>query len=332
MKTLALVFALATVAYSQQDSALSDRTLERMKDRLGLTDEQVSKIKEISAQGKENEDKARTEREDKIKALLNDEQKKQYEEGRRNGFRGGGGGGGGQGGGGNFGAGWADRFMAPAIDTLKKDVGLTDEQGEKVKGHLDEFNKDVQARLDEYREKGYQGIDWQAELAKGQERVKDLSEKVKTHLTDEQKPKFDKLIDDRFNTNRPGGAGGAGGGTPTPPRGGRRERASVDDRVKRVMEALKIETAEDAATLRELVKKVVEAQYAIEDYEGDMRKGIEDLSKKTDATEDDIKSKIEELRGPRRDKDKALRDAQKSLAEVVTYRQELELIKQGILR
>jgi chromosome segregation ATPase len=157
---------------------------------------------------------------------------------------------------------------------------------------------------------------------------------VKQHLDDEQKGKFDKLIEDRFNLSRWGGGGG-GGGTPTPGGGGRdgrSRRPSVDERVKRVMESLKVETAEDAAAIRDLVKKCVEAQYALEDYDQEARKQVEDLSKKTDASEDDLKTRIDEIRGGRREKDKTLKDCQKSLAEVVTYRQELELIKSGILR
>ncbi len=327
---LAWILALSAAASAQEGDRgdrAAERMLERMKERLNLSDEQATKIKELSQQGRESEEKARVERDEKIKELLNDEQKKQYEEFKRNPWSRGSGGGGS----GGAGSGWLDRFLAPAADQLKKDLGLSDEQADKVKVHLDEFNERARARFEEMRQNGFQGLDWQAETQKFQENVKDLTEKVKQHLNDEQKGRLDKLLEERFNLSRL--QGGGGGGTPTP--GGRDRgprRPSVDERVKRVMEALKIETAEDAAAVRELVKKCVEAQYALEDYEGESHKQIEDFSKKTEATEDEIKGKIDELRGGRRERDKTLKDCQKSLAEIVTYRQELELIKQGILR
>ena len=222
--------------------------------------------------------------------------------------------------------GWLGRFMAPPIDQLKKDLGLSDEQAEKIKVQLDQFSEAMRARFDEMRQNGFQGLDWQEEAKKFQELVAGLGDKIKQHLSDEQKEKLDKLFQERFNRF---GAGGA------PPRGtetGRPARPSAEERIKAVMSALKIEEAEDAAAVRADVKKVVEAQYALEDYERESRTKLDELAKQGDAGEDAIKAKLEELRTGRKEREKALREAQKALAEIVSFKQELELIRNGILR
>jgi len=306
-----------------------DRELNRLKERLGLTDEQVEKIRELNKNQREGEDKLQKERDEKFKEVLTEEQRTKYEEYRRN-PRGGGGGGGGFGGGG--GQGWMERFQAPPIDLLKKDVGINDEQAEKIKPHLDHFNEVGRKNFEEMQQNGFQGFNWQDETKKFQDRVKEMGEKVKEHLSDEQKEKYDKLSQSRYTVGGFGGfGGGGGGGNPRREERGP-QRPSVDDRVRRVMEAFKMENAEEAAVVRDLVKRVVEAQYALEDYEKTAKTSLDELSKKAEATEDEIKTKIDELRGGRKEKDKAVKDAQKALAEIVTYRQELELIKAGILR
>ncbi len=329
----AAVLVLASAPAWAQGGQGGERQTEwyfnRMKERLNLTDEQMNKIKELSKEGREAEDKLQKEREEKVKEVLTEEQRKQYDEFRRNP------GGRGQGGGGQGGGmqGWIERFLAPSADQLKKDLGLTDEVTAKVKTHIDEFNDGARQRFEEQRQNGFQGLDWQEEMRKFQDRTKELGDKIKQHLDDPQKEKLDKLMADRFNFGGMGGMFGRRGGQGGDGGGGRGERRpSVDDRVRRAMEALKIESAEDAAAVRDLVKKIVEAQYALEDYERESRTKVDELSKKTDAGEEEIRNKLDELRGGRKEKDKGVKDAQKALYEVVTYKQDLELVKQGILR
>jgi hypothetical protein len=316
-----LAFILASaVAWAQDRPSQQDQMLNRLRERLGLTEEQFEKVKQIYTTTRESEEKIQKEREEKVKELLNDDQKKQYDEFRRNPW-----GGRAPGGMGGMGAQWLER-MLPQIDSLKTELNLSDEQAEKIKVHLEEFAAKARERVAEMQANGFQGMNWQEEMQKFQERIKELTEKVKTHLNDEQKAQLDKLVENRFqNMGRgPGGPGGREGGRPP--------RPSVEDRLRRVMETLRIEQAEEAAAVRGLVKAVVEAQYALEDAEREARTKIDEMARKTDLTEDEIKVKVDELRGVRREKDKTVRDAQKSLSEVVTYRQELELIRAGILR
>lgn len=327
IKTMAcLVFVLAASAAWAQDRPQNQNQgqewmLNRMKERLGLSDEQFEKVKQVYTQTREAEEKAQKEREEKIKELLNDDQKKQYDELRRNPTGRGGMGGGLQGG--NM----MERLMAPGVDVLKKELTLTDEQAEKIKAHLEEFNQKARERFEEMQQNGFRGFNWQDETQKFQERVKEMGEKVKAHLTDEQKAAYDKFSESRFTIPNMGNRGVPGGRE-----GGRPNRPPVEERVRRVMESLKMDNAEEAAAVRELVTKVVTALNELEDVERATRTSIDELGRKADASEEEIKAKIDELRGQRREKDKGVRDAQKSLSEVVTYRQELELIRAGVLK
>ncbi|MBI2933616.1 MAG: hypothetical protein HYY16_18390 [Planctomycetes bacterium] len=299
----AAVLGCATSAWAQ------DGWIERLKERLELTDEQATKIRDITQQNREAEEKLQQERDDKIRELLTDEQRRRYEEMRQEGGRRGGPG---------MGMGWAERFLAPAIDAVKRELELTEEQAAKVKPLLDEFNEKARARFEELRQAGRRGLNWQEEVQRFQEGVKELAEKMKEHVTDGQKEKLDRLMGERFNFDRAGGP--------------RRGRPNPEERTRRAMETLKVEDAEEAAAVREAVKKVVEAQEALDEWERDARARVEELARKTDVPEEEIGAKLEELRAARRDKDKALKDAQKELYEIVTSRQEVELIRMGILR
>jgi len=204
----------------------------------------------------------------------------------------------------------------PSTDELKQQLNLTDDQVTKIDALRDEIRQEMR----DFFQSGPQ----RDEIQKKMKEIRDAAiKRTRELLTDEQKPKFDEIVKNAQQ----------GGDNPRfGPPGGGRGRPSVDDRVRGVMERLKIESAEEAAAVRDLVKKVVEAQHAMEDYERDSRRKIDELARKTDAGEEEIKTSIEDLRTGRKEKDKGVKDAQKPLAEIVTYKQELELIRQGILR
>ncbi len=297
---VAAILAIASsAAFAQEDPI--ERQVERLKDQLKLTEEQVGKVREVLK--KNNED---------IRGLLTDEQKKSYDEnlargGRGNRERGGQGGGGFRGFGGQ---------AMPSTDELKQQLNLTEEQVTKIDALRDEIRQEMR----DFFQSGPQ----RDEIQKKMEEIRDGAiKRTREVLTDEQKPKFDEIV----KTFQQGGDG------PRPPGFGRGpQRPSVDERLRRLMEALKIEKADEAAAIRDAAKKVIEAQYALEDYDREVRTKVDELAKKAEITEDEVKTKLEELRTARKDKDKAVKDAQKGLAEIITYKQELEFIKQGILR
>jgi hypothetical protein len=320
-----IVMAASGAAMAQEDRDL-DRRVQRLKDSLKLNDEQAAKAKEIYKADKEATDKLEKERQDKLKEILTDDQKKSYDEllngGGQGGRRAPGGGQGGQGG---FGGGMMDRMLGPTMDQLKSELTLTDEQVGKIQPVVDEFRKKAQDRFDELRQGGFQGMNWREEMDNFRKSMEETGSKVKEHLTEEQKTKFDALV-----KQRGGGAGGNNGGGNTPSQD--RRGLSVDERVKRAMDALKIENGDEATAIKDLIKKVAEAQVALESWDRDSRPKIDETLGNKDLKDEDLETKLKDLRTQRKEKEQAIKDAQKALAEVVSYRQELELIKQNILR
>jgi hypothetical protein len=336
----AFVVSMAAAAFAQgggNEERDIERRVNRLKDSLKLNEEQTAKAKEIykaDAEAQNKLDKERTDlekaRQDKIRELLTDDQKKSYDDYLQGGGRGGRGnqGGGGQPGGGFGGGrgGWMENMLGPTTDQLKKDLDLTEDQVSKIGPILDEARKKAQDRMEELRQNGFQGLNWREEMDNYRKGQEEIHNKVKEHLTEEQKTKYDAANQRRMN---PFGGGNPGGGrTPTEERRG----PSVDERVKRAMDALKIENADEAAAIKELIKKVAEAQVALETWDRESRPKIDEVLGNKELKEEDLEGKLKEFRGQRKEKETGVKDAQKALAEVVSYRQELELIKQNILR
>ena len=314
MVTLAIVMALATA----QDRGTEFR-VNQLKQQLGLSDEQTAKVKEIFDKDVE-----------RIREVLTDEQKTKYDELRRGQGQGGGqfrfGGQGGQGG---FGGG--RNFGQMQMDNLKTELSLSDEQVEKIKPIVDEFNAQAQKRMEELRTGGFQGLDWAAELQKGQDNMKAFSDKVKTHLTEDQKTKADQMMERMTGWMRaiPGmlqrlQPGAAAGGTAS--------RASAEERVKKAVDALKIENEAERNAIRSLIEKAVKAQDALDDYLKSSRDTLGAAASNSELSNEALEDKLSEQRKERRRLEKDLKDAQDALADVVNSRQELELVRQAILK
>jgi hypothetical protein len=328
MRVLMALALMASPLLAQQDNTRqTEFAVQRLKDRLKLSDDQAAKVKEILTKDTEDRTKMDDARTEKITALLDADQKKLYEEMRTNqrGFRGGA-----QGGAGGFqfgGAGGRGGMGQLNVEDLKRQLNLTDEQVEKIKPLYDEFNATVQKRMEELREKGFQGLNLGEEMTKGQENMKALAEKVKAHLNDEQKTKLDgimeqmtgwmRMVPNLLNQNR----------TPSTP-----ARPSVEDRVKSVVAALKIEKDDERSAIADLVTKIVRAQYDLEDFIKSTRDKLLEASKNKELSDAAVEDRIKEAQQDRVKREKELSGLQKQLSEVVTNRQELELMAQGILK
>jgi len=120
--------------------------------------------------------------------------------------------------------------------------------------------------------------------------------------------------------------------TPTPGAENRRGGPSVDDRVARAMEVLKFEKPEEAEAVKGLVRKVVEAQEKLETSMRENRGKLEEISRDAALSDDAVGAKLDEVRKPQKDQEKVLADARAALVEVLTSRQELDLIRRGVLR
>jgi len=326
MRALMVVALLASpvLAQQQQQDRATEFMVQRLKDRLKLNDEQAAKVKEIFTKDGEERAKMDDARNEKIAALLDADQKKLYEEyrasqrGGRGNFQFGGGGGG------QFGGG---RMGQLNVEDAKRQLNLTDEQVEKVKPLYDEFNANAQKRMEELREKGFQGLNWQEELQKGQDNMKALAEKVKAHLNDEQKTKLDgimeqmtgwmRMVPNLMNQNRTASAPA---------------RPSVEDKVKSAIAALKIEKDDERSAIADLLTKVVKAQYELEDFIKSSREKLAEASKNRDLSDAAVEDRIREAQDDRLKRERSIAGLQKQLSEVLTNRQELELMAQGILK
>jgi hypothetical protein len=306
-----LIWAAAILFAQQQQDPVESR-VERYKQQLNLTDEQVPKIREIVK--KQMED---------MKAVLTDEQKQRLD----GGGQGGRGGNNGQGNNQGNGFGNAFRGWLPATNDLKTSVGLTDDQVTKINEIRDAARQEGRNFFQNRGRRG-QGNQGGQNLAQEYQAFQEKS-KEETHkkivaiLTDEQKPKFEEAVK-AFAANQPApgqGFGGQGG------RGG-----TLDERVGRVMENLKIDDAKEADAVKTLVKKVMEQMDKLDTYNRETRTKIDEASKNKDLSDDAVGEKITEIMKGHHEIEKDLTAARKALTEVVTNRQELELLRRGILR
>jgi Spy/CpxP family protein refolding chaperone len=298
--------------FQQQDpERQAEQRARWLKEQLGLSDDQLQKAADIYKQSREAEQKLETDRQAKLRELLTDDQKKKYDEilAAQNrprtplsGF---------------------ERMMDGWADTLKRELSLDDATMEKVKPVVEEFRKKIQERGEKLRADGFQGMNWQEEMQKFQDGAKEAGEKIKEHLTPEQKEKFDKLVE-RFQPGR-GGFGAPGGGE-------RRGPPSAEERATRAVETLKISDSAELAAVKAAVRKVYDAQHALGEFEREYWTKVEELRKDASLTDEQVNAKLNELRASRLEKDKAVKAAQGELREIISVRQELELFRHGALR
>jgi hypothetical protein len=288
-----LFLCVAGAALAQQEDPV-ERQVQRYKDQLNLTEDQQVKIRELLRRQQED-----------FRAVLTDEQKTLYDEQLRR-----------FGGRGNFvagGPGIGRGGWLPSSDELKKPLGLSDEQAAKIDEVRDLVRQEMRAFAQENRGQARNPDDWQ----KFMEKVRDeAARKVRDLLTEEQKPKFDELLKS----------------SAVPQTGPGRPGQSLEDRLKRVMESLKIEKDAEAEAIRGVVRRVLEALDKVDSYQRESRSKLDELVRNQELSDEAVGDRIEELRKGSRDLEKALGGARKELAEIVTNRQELELIRRGILK
>lgn len=288
------MLVLLLCAVVQQEDPV-ERQVDRLKEELRLTDEQAAKARDIVKR-----------QQDDLKSILTEEQKPRLEEMLRGGRRGGPPGG--AEGRGNARGGWF-----PSTDDLKTRLGLSDDQAAKLNEVRDGVREEMRRMFqDRNNRPGPEAFD---------KLRQDTTAKMRDALSDEQKSKFDELMKG-FQTPTPGGDRERGG------RGGN----STDERVARAMEALKFEKLEEADAVKGLVRKVVELQEKVEQTSRDNRGKFEELQRDTALSEEAVGDKLAELRKAMKEYEKQLADARGQLSDVVSSRQEVELLRRGILR
>jgi Spy/CpxP family protein refolding chaperone len=304
------VLLAATPAFAQQTQQDDpvERSVQRLKDQLTLTDEQVTKVRDI----------VKKERED-VKAVITDAQKTTYD------AAGGGRGNRAPGGNNNTNAFGNFRGWLPPTNDLKTSLTLTDDQVTKINEIRDAVRQEMRSFF-QNRGRGNGGAQNLGEqFTAFQEKSKEeTSKKIKDLLTDEQKPKFDEAVkvfaasQPAPGQTTPGGFGNRGG--------------TVDERAARIMENLKIEDAKEADAVKALIKKVMEATDKVDTYQRETRTKIDDIAKNKELSDAAVGDKIGEILKGHVDLEKEVAAARKALTEVVSNRQELELLRRGILR
>jgi hypothetical protein len=325
MRTIVALLVLTGAAWAQQDpSRFTEGLINRLKDRLKLNDDQVSKLRDILTKDYEDRQKMDEARTAKINEILDEDQRRQYEEFRRT-SRGLGGPGGQQFRFGQGGQGFGQGGMT--LDDFKRELTLTDEQAEKIKPLVDEFNAATQKRMEELRNGGFQGLDWPSEVQKFQDAIKALMDKVKGFLSDEQKSKADAYYERTTGWMRylPGLQNRAGGAD-------RGSRQTPEERVRRAVEALHIDNDAERMAIRDLIEKIVKAQADFEEFQRISREKLSGTARDKELSDTALEERIHEAQEGRRSREKEIAGLQKQLAESVNNRQEIELILQGILK
>jgi hypothetical protein len=320
MSVLAWI-ALGAAGLAQQDPRGVDFVLSRMKERLNLSEDQVSKVREILSRDVQDRARLEEDRTSKINEVLDEDQKRKYEE-FRNALRGPGAGGPG---GGFRGVGVG---MQPlSLEGLKRDLSLTEEQAASIKPIVEEWSAGLQKRMEDLRGGGLQGLNFGAEIQKFQESLRQVLDRIKEHLTADQKPKADALYDRLTGWTRlipPPQEGGRGPGQPL--------RPSPEERLKRALEALRIDREEERNAIRDLIARVLKAEQDLEDFGRESRERLSRTARNRELSDAAVEDSLKEFQEERKKREKELSNLQRQLAEVVNNRQEIELIVQGILK
>ncbi len=291
----------AEPAQGQEGRDMADRMAEMLRQSLQLSDEQASKVRDIF----------RKQRDD-IRAVLTDEQKARYDEMGR-GF-----GRGRDRGGDRGGPPWAGGRSSwlPPTDELKAQLSLTDEQVEKINAVRDAAREEMR---NFFRNRPEGGGDPREQFEAFQQRSREnTTQKIREILTDEQKPKFDEALknyqaqQEQERENR--------------------ARTRAEERLNRVMADLRIENAAEAEAVKPLVRKVIDLVTKLENFQREARAKMDAASRNRELSEEAIGDTLKALRDGQREIEKELSAARKELLEVVNNRQELELIRHGLLR
>ena len=207
-----------------------------------------------------------------------------------------------------------NRGWWPSTDELREQLSLSDEQA----GRITEIRDSIRDRFRAFWQDRRGGDNARDEWESFQKKLREENTaKIRALLSDGQKAKFDKVMADF-----------ASAATVSRSRGG----SSTAERVDRIMEPLRITNADEAAAIRSLVVRVVEAMRKISDAQRDARSRFEETARNEELSDETVGGRIDEIQSALKKLLKELATARQELAEVLTNRQELELLRRGILR
>lgn len=307
-----------------------DQTLNRYR-FLDLSEAQAERLRAILAESLQQQDKSRRETDSRIREVLDDNQKKKFEEMSKHPFGRGFGRGEGRPGGPPFHAGGAPPIggrgrphdeglgrsgwlTGPLTDELRRELGLTPEKREQIEALFQKSSEAIRARIEEIRAKASKAEDWMRVRAEIEKIVRETTEKVKECLDPDQRAKYEKLLEAR---RPPFGAAS-------------RREASPEERAARAIDALRLPESDQAAA-KALLLRVAKLQADLAKADRAVRDGVRDLLKTEGTTDEALAGRLADIRRARRDLDEQLRGAQDELRQGRTPRQEAELLLQGFV-
>lgn len=323
-----IIWGASALAQEQSDN---EKAVQRVREKFHLSDEQAGKLKEVLDSAKVKLDEAKKAAEDAVKGVVGDENFKQAMEliNRRDDRRGDRGG--------NrqlFQQGgdpsqFFQRFYNQMFERMQNDLGMNEEQTEKVKKIWEKFTTDAQKMFEDMRNSP-EGFNWQDAMQQMKQKGEDAINEMKTHLDDEQKGKLDDLVS---RMRQFGGFGGGGRGPGGGPGGDRGPRPpSAEERVKDAAKAMGLGDSDEDKALKDKIAQVAKLQDELEKVgREDRPKLIGAIEKETN--EDEIAAKVEEFINKQLKLEGKLKTARKELLEMVANQPKwaMELIKRGIL-
>ncbi len=277
-------------------------TVDRLKEKLSLKEDQVKKLQEIYDKTKEGLDEINREgrwqemrefRESarkSVREMLDEDQNKQYETLTRSsnpmgGF------------GGNFG------FGDISTDELKRRLGLSDEQVEKI-SRIREDSREKTAKMWEGMR---DGGNWQGAMQDWSALRSETNENIKAELNDDQKKKYDELLNDRS----------AG-------------RISPGQRAERLVKEMLVEQARVESVTSGLTR-VIELQRDLDARVDTLNRELREMIRK-EISEEEVSKKLAAYREERKKLENAVDEAESKLRELLTKSQEARLVSEGLLR
>lgn len=338
---VAFLVAVPARVFAQDDGLdiRSRMALRMMKTRLNLTDEQEAKMAELLKTQKKEAD-------EKIKVLLNDGQKVEYDkmqaEAARGGFGGGQGGfGGGRGEGGRgqggegrggFGMGFGgpggfDRGFQQILGDMKTRLNLSDGQYEKVQEIIGEIGEQMSTKvlekLPEYMNEGRPDFrKMMNDMSKEVEKyIGDAETKIKKILKEEQIPEFEKMMGE-FREQIKGMQGMAQRGEGRSDRG---EFGRGGNRLERIMADI-TGSPEEKEIIREKVKAILEAEEKGSQAVRAVREELDAKMRGAAPASDVIQALLDKIRKHRAENEDELKRLREDLIPILSFEQEAKLI------
>jgi Spy/CpxP family protein refolding chaperone len=218
----------------------------------------------------------------------------------------------------SFGGDNTTSMLGAPMDQLQRDLNLTEAQRSKIKAIVDQAGESIRQKTESARASG----EWQSFFSEMTKSTDEARDKVKAELTVEQREKYAKALEEQ-KSRSPFQIGTA------PVHVGWN---SPDQRIARAMEALKIGDAEEAEAIKSLIARLVKLQADLAAFDRATRDKAGEILRNDGMADEALNDRLKTFRADRKALENQIRKVQEELGQVLTVRQEVELVRQGILR